>query len=230
MNKENLLFVVIGFLCGAVTGFIFANSINQRDTMMTPGTTAKNSALPADHLSGQNMTGGSLPEVVAAIELAKKEPDNFEAQLKAGELYYQIQRFDGAIEFLDRANKLRPENREVMVHLGNALFDVGKYADAANWYLSALEKNANDVNVRMDLGLTFILREPPDYDRAIKEFRDALELDPKHPQTLQNLTVAYTKKGDAAEAGKILAMLEALDPAGTSVPLLREEIKKLEAK
>ena len=73
MNKENLLFVVIGFLCGAVTGFIFANSINQRDTMMTPGTTAKNSALPADHLSGQNMTGGSLPEVVAAIELAKKE-------------------------------------------------------------------------------------------------------------------------------------------------------------
>ena len=80
------------------------------------------------------------------------------------------------------------------MHLGNAYFDLEKYEEAEKWYTSALSKKDDDVNVRTDLGLTFIFRDKPNYDRAIQEFRRSLELDPNHPETLQNLTVAYTKK------------------------------------
>ena len=40
----------------------------------------------------------------------------------------------------------------------------------------------------------FALRQPPDYDRAIAEFRRSLERDPRHEQTLQNLVFALTKQ------------------------------------
>ena len=60
-----------------------------------------------------------------------------------------------------------------------------------------------------------------------KEFRRSLELDPNHPEMLQNLTVAYTKKGDTANANQTLAKLEALDPANESIAKLRADIQKI---
>lgn len=111
--------------------------------------------------------------------------------------------------------------------MANAYFDSGKYEDAEKWYTAALAKKADDINVRTDLGLTFIFREKPNYDRAIQEFQRSLELDANHPQTLQNLTVAYTKKGDASNANQTISKLEAFDPTNDSLAKLREDIKKI---
>lgn len=231
MTKENILFIIIGLLGGVIIGFVFANSVNQKGTVPIAGAMMQNANMPAGHpeVPGGG-SGSTAPEIQAAIEKAKSEPDNFEAQLKAAELYYQIQRFEGSIEFLKRANQLRPESREVIVHLGNAHFDSGKYEDAEKWYSAALAKKADDVDVRTDLGLTFIFRDKPDYDRAIAEFQKSLALDPNHPQTLQNLTVAYTKKGDAAKAKDTLTKLEVLSPTNESIKKLREDIDKIAAK
>jgi tetratricopeptide (TPR) repeat protein len=231
MTKENVLFVIIGLLAGLIIGFVFANTVNQRGSVPVTGPMLQNANMPAGHPEVPGTTaGGMQPEVQAAIDQAKKEPDNFDAQIKAAEFYYQIQRFDGSIEFLKRANQLKPDSREVIVQLGNAYFDSGKYEEAEKLYTTALAKKADDVNVRTDLGLTFIFRDKPDYDRAIKEFQRSLELDPNHPQTLQNLTVAYTKKGDAADASQTLTKLEVLDPTNDSIAKLREDIQKIEKK
>ncbi len=233
MNKENILFGIVGLLAGLIIGFMYANSVNQQAALTTPSAVPANSALPPGHPevpaggSTQQQSTAAAPEVQAAIEKARKEPDNFDAQLKAAEFNYQIQRFDGAIEFLKRANQLKPEDYEVIVHLGNASFDGDKYEDAEKWYTLALTKKPDDVDVRTDLGLTFIFRQPPNYDRAIQEFNRSLDVDPNHAQTLQNLTVAYTKKGDSGKAKEALAKLEGLDPSNSAIPKLREDIGKL---
>lgn len=230
MSKENILFVIIGLLGGLIIGFVFANSVNQRGVATVAGPVTPNANLPAGHPEVSGTGGGMQPEVQAAIDQARKEPDNLDAQMKAAELYYQIQRFDGAIEFLKRANQLKPDSREVIVQLGNAYFDSEKYEEAEKWYSSALAKKADDVDVRTDLGLTFIFRDKPNYDRAIKEFQRSLELNPNHPQTLQNLTVAYTKKGDATKANDTLAKLEVIDSTNESIKKLREDIQAIGAK
>ena len=225
MSKENVLFVIIGLLGGLIIGFVFANSVNHRGAASVAGSPMQNTTMPPGHPEVPG-GGGMQPEVQAAIDQARKEPDNFDAQLKAAEFYYQIQRFDGSIEFLKRANQLKPDSREVIVHLGNAYFDSGKYEEAEKWYSSALAKKADDVDIRTDLGLTFIFRDRPDYDRAIQEFKRSLELEPNHPQTLQNLTVAYTKKGDVTLANQTLSTLESVDPTNESIGKLREDIQK----
>ena len=241
MNKENFLFGIIGLLLGLIVGFMFANSVNQSAvkpvvaTGVSPSGASPSGSIPPGHpeigsTSNETSSGGMQPEVQAAIADAKAKPDNFDAQMKAAEMYYQIQRFDGAIEFLKQANKLKSDDYETIVNLGNSYFDAGQYAEAEKWYAAALAKKSDDVNVRTDLGLTFIFRDTPNYDRAIQEFTRSLELDPNHVQSLQNLTVAYTKKGDAAKAKETLARLETLNATNPAISKLRDDIQKLESK
>ena len=223
LNKENILFCIIGLLGGLIIGFMFANSVNQSATLQQA--TRQNANLPAGHpdlpVEGATTQGGAIPEVQAAIEKARNEPDNYDAQMRAAELFYQIQRFEGALEFLKRANQLKPDDYGVIVQIGNANFDADKYEEAEKWYTMALVKKPNDVNVRTDLGLTFVFRASPNYDRAIQEFKRTLEMDPNHVQALQNLTVAYSKKGDLINAKSTLEKLEAVDPTNAAISQLR---------
>jgi len=237
MNKENILFGVVGLLAGLIIGFMFANSVNQKGVTAQTADMRLNSNMPADHPAvppGSTPPGGTqgamTPEVAAAIEKAKAAPEDFDAQIKAADLFYQIGRFDDAITYLKTANKLKPDDREVIVHLGNANFDGEHYQEAEKWYVAALAKKGDDVAVRTDLGLTFVFRDPPNYDRAIQEFTQSLQTDPNHIQTLQNLTVAYTKKGDSAKANATLAKLEGVDPKNTAIAKLKEDISKIGSK
>lgn len=230
INKENILFGIVGLLFGLIVGFMFANSVNQGGMIAATPSGVPNANLPTGHPDLGGPGGGMQAEVQSAIDTARNEPGNFEAQMKAAEMFYQIQRMDGAIEFLVNANKLQPENYEVIVNLGNANFDASKYEEAEKWYTSALAKKQDDVNVRTDLGLTFVFRSQPDYDRAIREFKRSLEIDPKHVQALQNLTVAYVKKNDSANANATLAKLESIDGSNAAIAKLREDVSKLGAK
>jgi tetratricopeptide (TPR) repeat protein len=231
MTKDNFLFGIIGLLAGLIVGFMFANSINQNGVkpVATQGMPS-NAAIPPGHPDIGASNTGMQPAVQEAIEKARAAPDDYEAQLKAAEMYYQVQRFDGAIEFLKRAGELKPDDYETIVNLGNAYFDAKKYEDAERSYSAALAKKSDDVNVRTDLGLTFVFRASPNYDRAVQEFERSLSIDPNHIQTLQNLTVAYTKKGDISKAKATLARLEGLDTTNSAIPKLREDIQKIDSK
>jgi tetratricopeptide (TPR) repeat protein len=236
MNKENILFAIVGLLLGLIIGFMFANNVNQKAMVAAvPAAMKQNPNMPEGHPDINGVTNPaqaavSTPQVQAAIDKAKQEPDNFEAQIKAAEVNYQIEAYDKAIEFLKQAYKIKPEDYPTIVNLGNAYFDSGNYTDAEKWYTDALAKKADDENVRTDLGLTFIFRDPPNYDRAIKEFEQVLAKNINHPQALQNLTVAYTKKGNVAKATETVNKLEEVDPTNVSVAKLRDEIKNLETK
>jgi tetratricopeptide (TPR) repeat protein len=229
MNKENVLFTAVGLLAGLIIGFMGANYLNKN--AVPPGAvTANQLGLPQDHpqVPGQPGQPGaaSMQDVQSAIEAANKDPNDFNAQVRAGELHYQIQRFDDAIKYYTQANKIKPDDYAVIVNLGNANFDASKFEEAEKWYGKALEMKPDDVSVRTDMGLTYIFRQPPDYDKAVTEFNRSLEIDPKHPQTLQNLVVAYTKKGDAQNATATLTRLEQADPGNQAIPKLKEEIGK----
>lgn len=237
MSKENVLFTLVGLLLGFIVGFIFANSANQRETgprSAAAATQPSQTNLPPDHpqipsnaVRDQPDQQGMQAAVQAELDKARAEPNNFDAQKRAGDLFYQIQRWDEAIEFWLKANQLKPDDYETIVHLGNAYFEAGKYERAEQWYTSALVKKPDDINVRTDLGTTFMARVPPDFDRAIKEYRRSLETNPNHEQTLHNLVIAYTKKGQAKEAREMLARLEKVSPNNPDLPQMRSQLEAL---
>jgi tetratricopeptide (TPR) repeat protein len=86
-------------------------------------------------------------QVQATIEKARNEPQNFDAQVQAADLYYQIQRYDQAVEFLLKANQLKPSDFETVAALGLVNLDAGHYDQAETWYRAAQKMKADDVRV-----------------------------------------------------------------------------------
>ena len=157
MSRENILFAIIGLLLGFIVGFMFASSMAQKAAMQP----AAAGALPADHppVGGQGQQNAPNPQamqaqVQASLEKARNEPQNFEAQIQAADLYYQIQRYDQALEYLLRANQLKPTDYKTVVLLGLVNLDAGHYDQAEKWYRAAMKIKSDDVMVLAGLAAT----------------------------------------------------------------------------
>lgn len=226
--QKNILFGIGGLLIGLSIGFFVANSINR--SAVSPQTVAQNqpsvpSAAQAIPSAQTNANGGAvLPDVAETLDKAKSDPNSFEAQMKAGDLYAQIGRFDQAIPFYEAGVKLKPNDFQANVVLGNSYFDAKQFENAEKYYAQALEINPQDINARTDLGTTFVERADPNYERAIKEFQSALKVNPKHEPTLYNLGVAYARQGQAENAQKVVTQLEEANPNSQLITKLRQAI------
>ncbi len=216
--QKNLLLGFVGLIIGLAIGFFAANSINRNAISQTnvaqtdSGASFLNQQIQTTTVKEQHTSGAMLPAVAETLDKAKNEPNNFEAQALAGDMYLRIQNFDKSIEFYQRANQIKPTDYQTIVKIGNIYFDVKQFEKAEKWYLKALEINAEDVNVRTDLGITFVERAAPDLDRAVKEFQTSLQTSPKHEPTLYNLGIAYFKKGDIEKTKSLLNQLETINP------------------
>ncbi|HXH69253.1 MAG TPA: tetratricopeptide repeat protein [Pyrinomonadaceae bacterium] len=226
--QKNILFGIGGLIAGLIIGFLAANSINrsaisqQNTAQMQTNAPFVNQQIQSSDIKEQQLQSKPLPEVSEKLDKAKNEPNNFDAQMEAGNLYLKIRAFDKAQEFYNRAEQLNPSSYEEIVQLGNGFFDVGKFEKAEKWYEQALAKKPDDINVRTDLGITFVEREKPDLDRAVKEFQTSLETNPRHEPTLYNLGIAYLKKGKFDETQQVLRQLEDVNPQGQLVERLKQ--------
>lgn len=232
--QQKFLYGIIGLLLGLIIGFLTANNINKSAILQSNA--AQNSA--ANQLSQDPKTnnvivkdqpassaqGKPLPEVGEKIDKAKNEPDNFAAQIAAGDLYLRIKGFEKAIEFYEKANRIKPDDYQTIVKIGNAYFDSDQYEKAEKWYENALSKNPGDVSVRTDYGLTFFLREPKDIDRAIKEYQISLAKNPNHELTLQNLAVALREKGDTQGFQEVMSRLEKVNPQNPAIQKFKQGV------
>jgi tetratricopeptide (TPR) repeat protein len=198
MTRDNLLFAIIGVLLGFIVGFMFASNMSQRDAMVnTSGLSNQN--LPADHPPVQSGGAQDPQQVFAQVQesmaRARNEPKNFDAQVAAARLEYQIQRYDQAVEFLLKANQLRPDNYEVVVMLGAANLEGGHYDMAEKWYKIALGKKPDDVSVLASIA--YMQLQKGDARAAEKAIADLEKVDANNPDLPQfRQRLASLKSGD----------------------------------
>lgn len=244
VSPQSIYLSVIGLLLGFIVGFFYANHYNREAILAGAAGPATRPGMAA------GSTGGQLPpdhppvnneeDLNAALKSADAEPKNFEAQIAAVQTLYRAGRIDDAMRIMQRAIKLKPDDYQATVQLGNLNYDLADnklqqgdkdganpyYLEAARWYEKAMKQNPNDVNVRTDYGLTFYFRQPPDLTQAIAAYRQSLQLEPNHPQTLYNMTIALTDKGELSEAESILAKLSTIAPGAPILDRLRKGIEE----
>ena len=146
--------------------------------------------------------------------------------MEAANAYFQAGGFEDAIDFLMRANKLRPDDYDTLVRLGNVYSSAERYEDAERWYKAALAKKPDDCDTRSELAITYYLRTPKQTDKAISELKHNLELKPDHVPSLHNLSLMLIEQKQFAEAEATLARLERAEPGYAQLPELREELDK----
>lgn len=224
MNTKVILFTLIGAAVGFFGGFFLANSLNRGAANVQQTASLSNTQMSLPPNAGQTGAGGAIPMVNEAIERAKNQPDNFEAQYNAASMYYQIDRYEEALKYFEAAHKILPDHYQTLVRLGNSNYSLKRFADAEKWYADALKIKPDDVDVRTDYGTTFFLREPKDLERAAQEYKISLEKNPNHEPTLQNLCAVYLEKGDKQNLSETLAKLEKVNPQNPTIAKFKQEL------
>src|SRR5436309_13702447 len=103
MNKENILFSLVGVLLGFIVGFVFANTATRAGAPVQAAVAAvpgqQNASLPPGHPPVENSAtqpGVDAAAVREAAKLADDKSDNFDAQVAAARLASQAERYDDA--------------------------------------------------------------------------------------------------------------------------------------
>jgi tetratricopeptide (TPR) repeat protein len=116
-----------------------------------------------------------------------------------------------------------PKDPEVRLKLANFLYDQKQYSQSIGWYQRALEIEPKNVNAHTDLGTAyFYIGRPQD---ALEQYRQSLEMDPKHEPTLLNsIVVNLEGTHDFAAAQRAWDRLHKLNPNQPALASLKEKL------
>ena len=135
--KNRIGFTILGVVVGLVCGFKWAN-YNYREKQNAATREAASQA--AAKVSSQPNAAAQAMDI---IKKARENANDFELQRQAAEQFMQIQRPAGALPFLQQANKLKPEDVEVMADLAGVYLFQQQYTEAISWARKGLAKDAN---------------------------------------------------------------------------------------
>ena len=108
------------------------------------------------------------------------------------------QRYDLAVELLQRVVKLDPKYKAAWDNLGRAYLALGKNEEAGQAFQKQIEINPYDEFAYNGLGLVY--QRQAKYDEAIKEFQKQIEINPLDQNAHANLGLLYVNQkrfGDA---------------------------------
>jgi tetratricopeptide (TPR) repeat protein len=186
LSRENFLFAIIGVLLGFILGFMLHGVMSQRDAERAAASTQERQQLPADHppvdtgdSGGDQQQQMQMQEVQQTIAKARNDPKDFDAQILAARLEYQIGQYDEAVKFLLTANQIKPEDYEVLVMLGIVNANAGHWDAAEKWYKAAAAKNPKDVTVASSL--TDISLRKSDIAASEKAIKNLEKIEPTSP-------------------------------------------------
>jgi len=91
-----------------------------------------------------------------------------------------------------------PENEQAMIRLANLYHDIQRYDRAIHYYNQYIDRNPDDPNVRVDLGICFF--ESGQQDLAIETVQHVIRDFPGHQLAVFNLGIIYLNLGDVESA------------------------------
>jgi Tfp pilus assembly protein PilF len=128
------------------------------------------------------------------------------------------------LEMFEQALATSPDDPELLSRYATFLFDLRRFAEAADAFERALVSTPRDAEIRTYMATA--LYAAGERERAMREFETALEDDPNQILALHNVALGYLDlDGDPDRAAEVLSRIEAIDPAYEGLASLRQRIE-----
>ena len=162
-STQGYVLSVICLLLGVAIGYLARGSASPQSTGSPVLTSALAAGVPAGMGGGAPPTGARQPPTPEQLRrMADTQAQPLLAQLKDD-----------------------PNNAELLYKIGNLYYDAQQYPEAVKYYESSLKINPEANDVRTDMATAYHFMGQP--DRAIQEYNQVLEIDPKHANALFNV-------------------------------------------
>jgi uncharacterized protein HemY len=217
LNKDNLIFTVIGILAGFIAGYLMHELVaSHQPPRLTPELRAQIAMPGEDPLAGpaDNRVSDVAPGT-GGDTAASAVPGGGGAGQPGME---QIQQLRAYVE-------KNPNDAAAVLQLANLNFDIRNWGRAEELYRQYLKLRPRDANVMTDLGISY--RESKKFDEALAQFNEAKKLAPDHWQAYYNEIVVLAfdlKRFD--DADRVLAELQRLQPGNPDVARLADAVTK----
>ncbi|QQS48074.1 MAG: hypothetical protein IPM66_05325 [Acidobacteriota bacterium] len=151
---SKLAIILISLVLGLFIGFKISNSQYRAEQ----GANLERQVSAAT--SGGSLNAGQKDQIEKdfrdAVNRARGNPQDVEAQLDAADQFIQIGNGKEALPFLERANQARPDDARVSAGLGMANFMMGNYAEAITWSKKSIALNPRNPGASFLLVASYI--------------------------------------------------------------------------
>jgi tetratricopeptide (TPR) repeat protein len=147
VKKETITAAVVFFGVGFLAGYIYQAQTSfreaQRRAAGTPAITEEAASSGAGGQMGQRLPEGHPPIDTSAViktleEQAAQNPSDPAPRLKLANYLYDLQQWQRAVDWYQKALELDPRNVDARTDLGTAYFHLGRPQDALQEYRTAL--------------------------------------------------------------------------------------------
>ena len=172
----------------------------------------KDVGLFAAKLAVERISDTELLEVKLS-QMEKLLPKAYYLEFYRGRNFSDMGFPESALKHFDRALTMHPEKEDlpyVFSYMGSCLKDLGKFDEAIEILYKGLEEDEERPDIHNTLGVCFFKKE--EYEKAIKHFQRAVDLNPASGIDYANIGVNYNKLGNKTLAAEYLTLALTLDP------------------
>jgi len=184
-GTQAYVLAVICLFSGVIVGYLLRGSGSARVSA------------PAQQIQGQSQDAmpGAMGAPVTAAQLRrmadkqaepilnelKSRPTDAALLAQAGNIYYDVQQFNEAIDFYSRSLQSDPSNTNVRTDMATALWYVGEADHAIAEFDRVLKQEPNKGNALLNRGIVK-WQSKMDVKGAIADWEALLKVDPNYPQ------------------------------------------------
>ncbi len=188
MKKENWIFLICGFLLGAIAGALFLAPLIKGGKITAPA------ALPVVTTTAPTLIappGTTSVEVAPVMDQIRKDLDVLKAAVAGN-----------------------PRDFDALAQLGNMYMDARKFPQAIEFYEKALAVRYES-DVATDLGISY--RETGQMPRALATFQAVQKAQPGHWHSQFNQAIVLVDMNRKEEARALVAKMKAQKPADPDI-------------
>ena len=200
MKAESIVIGVAGTVFGLIVGWIIGSQ-------QAPARSFAPAAAPV-----AQSPASTAPAAAAAIDeaqaaalknVAEKDPANVQSRVQLGNMYFDAERYQDAIQWYDAALKLNPSDVNVSTDLGVCFYYTNQPDRAVRQLEDSLRLDPRHAKTLLNLGVVKAFGKQ-DLAGAAAAWEQVVKLDPNSQE--------------AQAAQRALANLQAAHPGGTPVP------------
>lgn len=148
------------------------------------------------------------------LKVISQNENSAKAHAAIGALYRDINKYEEAIKYLQKAKEKDPNNPAITVVLAETLDLMKDTESAEKLYHESIKQSPKNWEVYQGYG--YFLVSKGRHDEAIENYKIALTLTPDNVVTLNNIGGAYLYKGEFKKAAQSLAKATELEPYGSA--------------